>query len=443
MLRFSDLIRCPNCGSHLSSRLNHRTGGENGELFCENCDARLPIAGQIVDALPDAFRRTIEQWHLEWTDSRFFAQVLTTDTKKSVGVAIEWLEQTLHLDADTLFLGVGRSRPMQRLLTCLSEILLSSELDDVDMRELFSVLSSELMAAGYREHVADPAVASMEAVNYEKYEDIVLRCVINECLIDDRDVVLIELGSGVGRVLHQYGSCVSTQPNACVMYRRLGPDLYQPSSLNNPQQLSLLLGVDFSAYMLRKSVRWLQHDKLGDLVRDRRIVQVLGSVRSLSFDFDRVGLGEATKIVCILFQTLGNQIGRDLQLSMLRKAREIAGEDGIVIVSAFNGAAFDEQAQEYYESIRGSVGGAWEWGHDIFLSKKGVYSRWMSSTELLRLFEDAGMPKAAVLSNGELRLFPEYGRYLDDEGQTQYKRRAMIGISSQRRLSHLVRTVAR
>jgi hypothetical protein len=80
-------------------------------------------------------------------------------------------------------------------LASVLAIAKDSGISDGGVQEVYSILSSEAMSSGYRRHVADPAVASLEAVNYEKYEDILLRKAVEACLVSRTDVALVELGS--------------------------------------------------------------------------------------------------------------------------------------------------------------------------------------------------------------------------------------------------------
>jgi hypothetical protein len=303
-------------------------------------------------------------------------------------------------------------------------------LSEDDVCEVYAILAAEAMASGYREHVADPAFASLEAVNFEKYEDILLRRVIESALEGSDAVALIELGSGPGRLLHQYGSTISTTKGASAMYRRYEGKMYRPESLRNHERLRLLLGVDFSQVMLRSASRWLVQERLADLIERGRIAQVRATVRELPIDFTTAEWSGVTRVACILFQTLGNQLSRSLQVAMLESARRCVGESGVVFVSVFNAESFAEQGLPYYQSIEGSVGGIWGLGDRAFLSDRGVYSRWLFPNELTELMEEAGMPGSAVLDQRELVSFPKFDSYIDIHSQERYKRRALVGVYS-------------
>lgn len=416
-------LTCPECGSPLSyerplparSSLNERR-----ILRCDQRNHRFPEQLAVPHLLAPRYSRIVRR--------------ITKDPNgkhaHDMEAAADWLSRALELDLSAP--GTPWSdRSLRRFLIKIARLLEAADEEGftgTDVREVCSILSSEAMSQGYRQHVADPAVASMEAVNYEKYEDILLRRVISACLSDASAVALIELGSGPGRLLHQYGSAVSHRRNACVTYRRLGGQLYLPESLPGRERLRLVLGVDFAHDMLQSAARWLQRDRLTDLIQQGTIAQVCATVRDLPVAFEVPEWEDTTRVACILFQTLGNQIGRELQVEMLRVARRLVGARGVVLVSVFNAELFEEQGWSYYNSIAGSVGAPWYWGDRAFLSKRGVYSRWFEPSELRSLFSDAGMPGAKILDEHALRVFPEFDRYIPIESQEQYKRRALIGV---------------
>ncbi len=388
-------------------------------LRCVEHGHRFTVRNAVADLLRPKYAEVLER-----------LKDKPTRRANDEATATAWLLDTLAMESRIPPTG-SSDRILKRLLSQVAALLaLAREmrLDADDVREVYAILAGEAMAAGYWRHVADPARASMEAVNYEKYEDILLRKVMSSALAQSDAVALLELGSGPGRLLHQYGSTISSRRDACQVYRRLGPKLYRPSSLPDHDRLRLVLGVDFADDMLQSASKWLVQDKLGDLIVEGRIAQVRATVRDLPFAFSSPEWDGTTRVACILFQTLGNQLSRDLQVEMLRAANLCIGERGVVFVSVFNAQSFDEQGRQYYESIEGSVGPAWAFDDRSFLSKFGVYSRWLFPEELRDLMADADMGDASVLTGETLRLFPEYESYIDVARQDRYKRRALIGV---------------
>jgi hypothetical protein len=64
----------------------------------------------------------------------------------------------------------------------------------------------------------------------------------------------------------------------------------------------------------------------------------------------------------------------------------------------------------------------------VFLSSKGVYSRWFDEEELKGLFVDAGIENFIVLNGHNLKDFPDFQGYVDLGSQDIYRKRALIGI---------------
>lgn len=414
-------IKCTTCGGDLLIKpaVETRYPIQEGALHCSRCSEKFSINGYVPDIMPHKLAKFLKEFDARRTKS----EERTAERSE----ALRWLERVLELPVYTL---PGSIRPLAHDLAVAYQVRDKLELDDADFREVVGILASHLMAPDYKRHVADQLYASLEAVGYEKYEDIILRHIMNACLSKSQEVVLIELGSGVGRVVHQYASCMSDDPNAASPYRRGGPSLYQPDSLRQRDRLRLVVGLDFERTMIRRANQWLRADRLFDLVANSgRILQLRGTVRQTRLSFRDIPYENATKVVCILFQTLGNQLGCDLQRDMLLKALEMALPRGVILVSVFNAAAFSDQARPYYSSIRESVGAPLYCEKSVFLSARGVYSRWLGVDELRQLFIEAGMPHASVLDSKALKLFPEFAGYLPLNSQEFYKRRALIGVA--------------
>jgi hypothetical protein len=414
-------LRCPECGGVFSGAAEGRwrVAREQRTLRCVDHDHHFNVTNAVADLLNPKYREVLE--YLEGS------QVVKSG---AVDEATEWLRRTLVPTAKLAPVRHG-DRVLQRLLGEVSGLLACARemrLSTADVNEVYAILAGRAMAGGYRRHVADPARASMEAVNYEKYEDILLRGVVEQTLAQSEAVGLIELGSGPGRILHQYGSTMSATRHACEVYRRIGPRLYQPHNLKGHERLRLVLGVDFAREMLESASKWLVQDKLGDLVEDGRLAQIRATVRDLPIDFAGPEWSGVTRVACILFQTIGNQLSRELQLRMLESAVRAVGDRGVVFVSAFNGESFPEQGRPYYDSIEGSIGALWAVDERSVLTKRGVFSRWLFPQEFRQLLTDAGMETADVLTEESLATFPDFNAYIDIRSQERYKRRALIGV---------------
>lgn len=417
-------LRCPSCGSVFSNTLT--ASDSQGDLFqeirCVEHGHNFHLERYVPDLLAPHYVELL----------RALKNGKSSDVSADqIAAATHWLSRELGLPLDPSEVDVAdiELRLLLKQVAKLVELKERSECSDADIREVYSILTAEAMSRGYRHHIADPAVASEEAVNYEKYEDILLRKAMESCLAVGNDVALIELGSGPGRVLQQYGSVISSQADACKWYRDTGPELYSPDSLDDHKRLRLILGIDFAHDMLQSAAYWFEQERLTDLVLEGRISQVRAAVAGLPINFDTPDWQNTTRLACILFQTLGQQISRTAQLEMLRAARALIGDQGIVFVSVFNAHAFEDEGLSYYESVEGSVGARWYLGERSFISKRGVYSKWFLPDELRSLFDEAGMEEALVLDAGTLPTFQGY-RYIDTETQEHYKQRVLVGVYS-------------
>ncbi len=413
------VLRCTICCAPLTAKPQdaERNPVRTGELECPNGHPSYPIVKYVPDMLIAQRRAVIADLRRD-APSAVSRQQLTS--------ARRWLEERIaHSLKGTDARGL---RQLEQRLATLREVTKRHELTDKETRDVYAIAASHAMSAGYRRNVADQLYGSLYAVSYERYEDILLRLVVNNCLALN-DCVLIELGSGVGRLLHQYASCVSSRPDACRPYRRAGSALYDPSSLPNGHRLRLMVGVDFEEQMLRRAMSWFRESKVAELATvEGRMLQILASASEAQIDIDQTVYAGSTKIVCVLFQTLGNQLGADLQADLVRHAVKLAAPHGLVFVSAFNGVAFDEQATPYYDDIRRSVGSVMVNDDRLFLSSKGVYSRWFDPTVFSDLLHATTSTEVSILDESSLGVFSAYSHYIDLNSQAHYRKRALIGV---------------
>lgn len=207
-------------------------------------------------------------------------------------------------------------------------------------------------------------------------------------------------------------------------YRWFAGELYNYKPVYE-NHLKLLVGIDFEKRMIDKSVGWLKRSGLSHLMATYRVLQIRALVTELNIDLD----SGIKKVVTILFQTLGNQVGERLQIAMLKKAKEFASPNGIVFVSVFNKESFQDQAERYYASIKESVGKIAYCKDGVFLSDKGVFSVWFSENRLRRLFKAAGMENVTILADEDLPVFPDYDRYIAVHDQKKFKKRAIVAIA--------------
>ena len=414
------LLRCPVCGKKFSfDDVAHQKNRARFTLHCDECHFDYCVKDNIPSLLPPHLAAIVSQFRNLSNGAR--VQLNTPDLTN----AHKWLSETLQILPGRLPKDSSLLSRVASLLNLCSQSGFSFE----DTCEIIGMWASSAISSHYRKSVADQMYGSIEAISYERYEDIILRLLINNLLRTDQ-VALIEIGSGVGRILHQYGSCISTREDAARRYRLNFPLMYGPNSLDNPHNLKLIIGLDFQEKMLSIATGWLKEkeSRLYALVREGRIVQIRGSVRYMPLSLGDPKYDDVYKVVCILFQTLGNQLCRELQIEMLRRAWQLTFPKGLLLVSVFSRKVFHTQAMPYYSSIKKSVGKGTYLESGAFLSSKGVYSRWFEEEELSKLFIDANIKDFRTFNGHNLKDFPDFQGYIDLESQNEYKKRALIGI---------------
>jgi len=418
VLRQFEFLRCSVCKGRLRFK-PHLLSHSQGELICNECGVRYEVKDYAPDMLPPKIRQIslgIDKFN--HSPHKF---PLNQEDYVSSG---KWISNHLGIDERSIkWGGLGFRHQLAFMLKQCSEIGLSLE----EMKLVIGILASRNMSGKYKSYVADQLSASEEASGYEAYEDIMLRKEVDES-IEKGDTAIIEIGSGVGRLLHQYGTCISRilSPHGS-KYRRLARLLYDYRS-DYEERLKLIFGIDFEWKMIRKASMWLRKSGLENLLKNQKIVQARGLATELYVDLD----ARLNKVVTILFSTLGNQLGESLQIKMLEKAKELASPNGIVFVSVFNRDAFDEQAESYYRSIEASVGKIAYCKNGVFLSDRGVFSVWFYDDRLRDLFKKAGMNNAEVLSGKDLQPYEEYKNYIGTEEQKEFKKRAIIATATVR-----------
>lgn len=419
------LLACPVCLSRLSLEASPDAGWPNkGTLVCPECSSEYRIKSYIPHLLPPHLEKAFNKLQSSLTAARKGHLRIGIPERQ---IARDWLLGVLSLTYP-----VRKAQGIQLWRDAAILLRIASDLDlSYDERcELLAMYAAFRMAPRYRARVADQLGASLHAALYERYEDILLRGLVEQAL--ERPMVLIELGSGVGRVLHQYASCLKNEGTAAP-YKLMFPQMYSGEKLRNLENLKLLLGLDFQERMFSYSNAWLRESKLSSMVTDARLMQVLGTVQHLPFALNGSVFGRATKVVCVLFQTIGNQLTPGLRSEMLRKAWNVVKPSGILLVSAFNGTAFNEQGVPYYADISASVGKPIYSSENTFLSSRGVYSKWMTPDELRETLEEAGIEKFRILTEAELPILHKYQEYLPIESQEFLRKRALVAVASSNR----------
>jgi len=320
----------------------------------------------------------------------------------------------------------------------ISRSKLLKSMNEEEQQIVKQIAASEKMAPGYLRYVVDYRSATSAAYYYERYEDLVLRDILERCFDEKRKVVLIELGSGPGRYLVQYGAKVSKRKDACLDFRTV-EDIkrFYAYDKRYDDYLKLIIGVDFSQRMIRDALRWLTTNKLDELVYTDRILQVLGIAQHLNLSFEGTEYQDCTKVVACVFQTLGNQVTHELQIKLLEKMKEIASSNGIVVVSVFSKEVFSDYLEKYYGKITKSIGkiifNRKDLDNAVVRTKKGVYSRWMTENELLDLLIRAGFQaeNIEVKTGVRLPLFKEDFDYVPEGEQEKIQKRGIIATVKQ------------
>lgn len=410
-----NIFRCPSCDTSLKYFEERYTK----KLICDSCKTEYTIVykNNIIKLLPTKFCSFLE--NINRVSTRKIKKIISYSEAKRAG---DWLVEKLGIKEPEKV-----DWKYSVYLYHLAYVLKYSKkygLDDSQTRIIVSLLGARNMSPKYKESVADLLRASREATSYEIYEELCLKEEIDKHVKEKgQDTLLIELGSGVGRLFIEYGSTITENlSEEGEWYRNLLKPIFNYDPEYN-RHLKLILGVDFERKMLEEAYDWLKKGGLTYLVREGKLLQVQAIVHLLNIEFDRV----PHKIVTILFQTLGNQLGEDLQIKMLEKAREIASPNGTIFVSVFNRDIFAEQATKYYDSIKKSVGRRVYCKNGIFLSNKGVFSIWFDKNYLRRLFKKARIKNVRILNGDSLPRFDL--SWFPKQKQEKYRKRAIIAVA--------------
>ena len=319
----------------------------------------------------------------------------------------------------------------------------SGRLSKEELYLVEQIQAMDKMALGYRRYVVDPLdLAPSSAIFYERYEDLLLRDIIGKNIARSKEdgvgVVFIEVGSGPGRYLIQYGGKIESDRHACKKYRaHTDIGRFYTYDKEYSDNLKLIIGIDFSEEMINSVFQWIRENGLEKLLYEDRIIIINAIAQHLSLSFDSTPYKDSHKVVTCAFQTLGNQLDRSLQVKMLRKMKEFAEPHGTIFVSVFNKNVFMEFLPKYYKKIEPSIGPiiSSEKNHEkaTLKTRWGVYSRWFDENELRDLFDAASKaPSFLKLSNVEIKsgdvlpLFPNDSDYLTIEDQKEIRKRAII-----------------
>ena len=186
----------------------------------------------------------------------------------------------------------------------------------------------------------------------------------------DNRYTIIDMGSGTGRVLFALYSVLGNS----ISYRGLDASLPMVQ-LSQKKQLKIK-DVDIS---------FLQHD-----VTDPKVGKL--------FDDDSV------KIVLCMYNTIG-VIPTNKRQQFFDSMIELAGTDGLVLISAFNGDDFSFVAPKIYTPMKAMVKQIDDDSFDVgllaFKNKLGYYSQWFTKDQVLELLHSNQKPIPIEISLGD------------------------------------------
>jgi len=249
------------------------------------------------------------------------------------------------------------------------------------------------VASDFDEFVTRSNISAL--ADYITNEKLYLDNVIREC--EEKSISLVEIGSGTGRLLIRY-----LQPAAIEEeYKDHGNDPSVAKSV--AEKVRLVVGVESSEKMIDETHRNLEKANLKRLA-DQRLF--LFKARSeylhyfISQDLDtkecialrKSGFWEDKRIVCAMLNTLGI-MNRKTRKCSIKEMKEIAGENGIIVISVFDGSRFAEGVEKIYFPLSKFVGDFRpeiniDYEKRVFTTAKGYYSHWFEENELEDLLKE-------------------------------------------------------
>lgn len=397
-----DFIRCPVCGKgrlavdRSRSRILDNVILE-GILYCVECEEEY----EVLNGFPNLLSKKIKQ-----------------------------------------ALRIERTKKRIQAIKKLQEIISFRRLTESEKNIVDQIIASDNMAPKYRNFVVDSTEAApLSAYMYERYEDLFLRDLLEKQMKElMREIVFIEVGSGPGRYLVQFGARMTKREDACLRYR-IHPEL-KPFYLYDrtyEEKMRMIIGIDFSQKMIESALEWLETTKLNHLLDSDTILQIIAAAQHLVLDFRNTDYQDTYKIVTCMFQTIGNQMSKELQIQLLKKMKEFAQPKGTVVLSVFNKSVFDHYIEPYYQMIKDSIGelSNVDKKEKTITTEYGVYSRWLDEEEIFYLFKQAGyrLKKVKVRvgtedsRKGGMPKFPKDYLYVPKAAQTAARERGIIATA--------------
>lgn len=259
----------------------------------------------------------------------------------------------------------------------------------------------------------------MEARKYENFEESFLLCFIKDFFLKiSQNFTLIEFGSGTGRFMELLGFIVTKQAEKKPRFnKRFDYDEKLDKHLKG------IVGIDFSEKMIAITKEKLESQKLIRLTEQGRVSLINKAIQDVN-PHDFAIASNSPILICCMFGTFGNLPKADLDIA-LQKMYNIAGENGIIIISVFNKEEIKPKAIEYYNSIIPL------WGEPDYsriddgdiTTNKGFFAHWFEAVELCTAVRES-FPSAIIIVGNKLKI---KNSDMDSE-------RGLILVASKRRI---------
>ena len=192
----------------------------------------------------------------------------------------------------------------------------------------------------------------------------------------DVKYTIIDMGSGTGRVLFSLQKILGDSASYC------GLDV---------SESMIRVSKNKQSEMNAKNMSFLKYDTTNPAIND-------------IFDGD-----DSVKIVMCMYNTVG-VIDATLRRQFFDNMTGLAGKDGLVLVSAFNGDDFAFAAPRLYvpmkEMVRQIDVDSFDEEKLAFKNRLGYYSQWFTQNQILQLLHSAAKPVPInVIQNENMHVF--------------------------------------
>ena len=210
------------------------------------------------------------------------------------------------------------------------------------------------LAADYDKSVEDNQTPII--TNYLKREIEILTSICNDITNSAKNYSIIDMGAGTGRVLFGLDKNLQNNSIKFIGVEVSGPMLNRANQKNQTHNTS-------------SNIEFLKHDLI-----ESNLPEYFEST-------------ENTIVMC-LYNTLG-VIPSDKRQMFVDNMRSIAGDDGLTIITAFNGDNFGFVAPKMYNAMMPMIkqidNNSFDEQNRIFQNNLGFRSQWFTQTELKSL----------------------------------------------------------